>query len=90
MTALRSFLDEVWTDRRFAASMARKPSLERSFADTKRLFDLLQRSTEPVAIQLRERLEEIADMGVTLKERCDLIEAAIRDALPAIRRRFGN
>jgi hypothetical protein len=42
MTVLRSFLNEVRADPGFVASLARKPSLERSFADTARLFEILK------------------------------------------------
>jgi hypothetical protein len=53
MTALQSFLRDLRADPSFLVSLERKPSLERSLRDAKRLFDLLESSTDSVATDLR-------------------------------------
>jgi hypothetical protein len=90
MTVLRAFLDQVRINPRFVANCAAQPNLERAFANTEYFFDLLERETKAISVRLRGQIERIIDGDGSLKEKCDRIEQAIRDALPEILQTFSN
>jgi hypothetical protein len=88
--ALRAFIDQVRLNPRVAAKCAANPNLERSIAKTEYFFGLLERETKPISIRLRGQIEEIIESDGSLKEKCDCIQQAIRDALPEILLAFRN
>jgi hypothetical protein len=90
MTTLRAFLDQVRINRRFAANCAVQPNLERALANTEYFFSLLERETKPISVRLRGQIEKIIDDDGSLKEKCDRIQQAIRDALPEVLLTFRN
>jgi hypothetical protein len=90
MTALRAFLDQARINPRFASNCAAQPNLERALANTEYFFGLLERETKPISVRLRGQIEKIIDGDGSLKEKCDCIQQAIRDALPEILLTFRN
>jgi hypothetical protein len=57
---------------------------------TEYFFGLLERETKPISIRLRGQIEQIIESDGSLKEKCDCIQQAIRDAMPAILLSYRN